>query len=125
MVAVEGSTGGQEVAELLGGEGSSALVAEDLFGVEARLGWLHLADRIGGDQVFLAGCLQDTQQDGAAGHHPGSAANRLTMDNSGHERLANISETAGRRTYSFLTSGGGDSRSGVRISYLRQSSVGP
>jgi hypothetical protein len=35
VVAVEGSAGGQEVAELLGGEGPSALVAEDLFGVQA------------------------------------------------------------------------------------------
>jgi hypothetical protein len=70
VVPVERPTGGQKVAKLLGREGPSALVAKDLFGVEARLGGLHLANRIGGDQVFLAGRLQDAQQDGAAGHHP-------------------------------------------------------
>jgi hypothetical protein len=63
VVAVKGPTGGQEVAELLGCEGPSALVAEDLFGVQARLGGLDLANRIGGDQAFLAGRLQDAQQD--------------------------------------------------------------
>jgi hypothetical protein len=29
------------------------VVAEDLVGVEAGLGCLHLADRVGGDQAFL------------------------------------------------------------------------
>jgi hypothetical protein len=73
VVAIERPTGSQEVPEFLGSEGSSALVAEDLFGVRARLGGLHLANRIGGDQAFLAGRLQDAQQDRAAGHHPAMA----------------------------------------------------
>jgi hypothetical protein len=46
------------------------LVAEDLFGVQAWLGGLDLANRVGGEQVFLAGRLQDPQQDRAAGHDP-------------------------------------------------------
>jgi hypothetical protein len=57
VVAVERPTASQEVAELLRREGSSALVAKDLFGVQARLRGLDLADRVGGEQVFLAGCL--------------------------------------------------------------------
>jgi hypothetical protein len=69
VVAVEGPTGGQEVAELLGGEGASALMTKDLVGIETRLGGLHLADRVGGEQVFLAGCVQDAQQDRATRHH--------------------------------------------------------
>jgi hypothetical protein len=70
VVAVEGPTGGQKVADLFGGEGPSALVAEDLFWVQARLGGLDLTNRVGGDQAFFAGCFQDAQQDRAAGHHP-------------------------------------------------------
>src|SRR5215211_221962 len=70
VVAVERPAGGQEVADLLRGEGPSTLVTEDLFWIEARLGGLDLADRIGGEQVFLAGGLQDPQQDRATGHHP-------------------------------------------------------
>jgi hypothetical protein len=38
VVAVERPTGGQEMPDLLGGEGPSALVAKDLVGVQARLG---------------------------------------------------------------------------------------
>jgi hypothetical protein len=48
-------------------------MTKDLLGVEARLGRLHLADRVGGEQVFLAGRLQDASQDGPAGHHPAVA----------------------------------------------------
>ncbi len=58
------------MAELLGREGPSALMAEDLFGVQVWLGGLDLTDRVGGDEAFLAGRLQDAQQDRAAGHHP-------------------------------------------------------
>jgi hypothetical protein len=73
VVAIEGPAGGQEVADLLGREGPSALVAKDLFGVQARLGGLHLPDRVGGEQAFLAGGLQDPQQDRATSHHPAMA----------------------------------------------------
>jgi hypothetical protein len=41
------------MAKLLRREGPSALVTEDLLGVEAWLEGLDLADRVGGDQAFL------------------------------------------------------------------------
>src|SRR5215212_10011805 len=73
VVAVERPTGGQEGADLLGREGPSALVAKDLFGVQAWLGGLYLTNRVGGEQVFLARGFQDAQQDRATGHHPAMA----------------------------------------------------
>jgi hypothetical protein len=73
VVAVEGPAGSQEVAEFFGGEGASALVAKDLVGVQAGLRGLDLTDRVGGEQVFLAGRFQDAQEDRATGHHPAVA----------------------------------------------------
>jgi hypothetical protein len=63
VVAVKRPAGGQEATELLGREGPSPLVAKDPFGVQAWLGGLHLANRVGRDQAFLSGRLQDAQQD--------------------------------------------------------------
>ena len=62
VVAVEGPAGGQEMPELLGGEGSSSLVAEDLLGVQARWG-LDLADGWWRQASSgPSGCAQDERQ---------------------------------------------------------------
>jgi hypothetical protein len=55
MVAVERPAGGQKAAELLGGEGAAALVAEDPLWVDARLWRRQVPDRVGGDQPLGAG----------------------------------------------------------------------
>jgi hypothetical protein len=69
VVAVERAAGGQEAAELLRGEGPSALVAEDPVRIDSRLGASTSRTGLVGDQAFAAGRFQDAQQDGSARHH--------------------------------------------------------
>jgi hypothetical protein len=79
VVVVERAAGGQEAAELFRGEGPSALVAEDPFRIDPRLGCLHVTDGVGGDQPFAAGRFKNAQQDRPAGHHTAVAEAALQV----------------------------------------------
>jgi hypothetical protein len=69
VIPVEGWTGGQETTELLARVGPAADAAEDDLRINRSLGRLDPAHGVGRDDLVILGRLEDSEQDGAAGHH--------------------------------------------------------
>jgi hypothetical protein len=69
VVPPEQREAGQQPPGLLGSEGASFDLAEDLLGINPVLERWHLADRVGVDRSLVHGELEDAQRQRAAVRH--------------------------------------------------------
>jgi hypothetical protein len=56
----------EQLASFFGREGATLGLPEQLLGVDAALGWRHLAHRVARNGALVLGELQDAMQDGTA-----------------------------------------------------------
>jgi hypothetical protein len=66
VIPPEQGSAAEPSASFFGGEGTTLGLPEQLLGVGAALGWLHLSHRVARNGALVLGELQDSMQDGTA-----------------------------------------------------------
>jgi hypothetical protein len=97
----------QQPAGLFGGVGATPGLPEQLLGIDAPLGWRHLAHRVPRNGALVLGELQDAMEDRSAGQQDSRPTMAASWLASGEYRPGRSARRGGRRTRAGHDAGGG------------------